>query len=75
MCRGVCKPPQGAALISMREHRALIGQKPYVHPVTYAIAPRGLVKNVRTPRDVRYSRALIGRKAYVHPVTYAITAL
>ena len=32
------KPPQGAALIGMREHRALIGQTAYVHPVTYAIA-------------------------------------
>ena len=32
------KPPQGAALISMRERRALIGQTAYVHPVTYAIA-------------------------------------
>ena len=37
------KPPQGAALISMREHRALIGQaalgrRAYVHSVTYAIA-------------------------------------
>ena len=35
------KPPQGAALISIREHRALIGQaalgrSAYVHPVTYA---------------------------------------
>ena len=25
------KPPQGAALISMRERRALIGQTSYVH--------------------------------------------
>ena len=47
------KPPQGAALISMRDYdwsksvrtpcdvrhsRALIGQKAYVHPVTYVIA-------------------------------------
>ena len=31
------KPPQGAALISMREHRVLIGRKAYVHPVTYAM--------------------------------------
>ena len=38
MCRGGRKPPQGAALISMRERRALIGQTAYVHPVTYAIA-------------------------------------
>ena len=38
MCRGVCKPPQGATQISMRERRALIGRKAYVHPVTYAIA-------------------------------------
>ena len=29
------KPPQGATLISMRERRALIGRKAYVHPVTY----------------------------------------
>ena len=29
--------PQGAALISMRERRARIGRKAYVHPVTYAI--------------------------------------
>ena len=31
------KPPQGAALISMRERRARIGRKAYVHSVTYAI--------------------------------------
>ena len=31
------KPQQGAALISIRERRALIGRKAYVHPVTYAI--------------------------------------
>ena len=55
MCREGRKPPQGAALISMRDYdwsksvrtprdvrhsSALIGRKAYVHPVTYAIARR-----------------------------------
>ena len=31
---GCRKPQQGAALISMRERRALIGRKAYVYPVT-----------------------------------------
>ena len=70
MRRGVRKPPEGAALISMRDYdwsnsvrtprdvrytRALIGRKAYVHPVTYAIAVLWLVeKRTYTPWRTLY---------------------
>ena len=70
----LCKPPQGAALISMREHPALIGWIAWrtQRDVRYSRALIGLTAYVHlvtyatvtyTMRYVHYSCALIGRTA------------